>query len=96
MLRPVGLFLFLAERSINVHDPQRLQSLSETELTILVSNHLLGKLATSSCYLVDKNCSGKKGDWCLCSNDACEMTGQYGDTSIGKTSLLSLTIYNEA
>lgn len=93
MLRPVGLFLFLAERSINVHDPQRL---SETELTILVSNHLLGKLATSSCYLVDKNCSGKKGDWCLCSNDACEMTGQYGDTSIGKTCLLSLTIYNEA
>lgn len=93
MLRPVGLFLFLAERSINVHDPQRL---SETELTILVSNHLLGKLATSSCYLVDKNCSGKKGDRCLCGNDACEMTGQYGDTSIGKTSLLSLTIYNEA
>uniref|UniRef100_K1R650 Plexin-B2 n=1 Tax=Magallana gigas TaxID=29159 RepID=K1R650_MAGGI len=54
-----------------------------TELTVLVANHLLGKLATSSCYLVDKNCNGKKGDQCFCGEDSCTMTGTYGDTSIG-------------
>lgn len=49
----------------------------------LVANHLLGKLAISSCYLVDKNCTGKR-DGCCCGVDSCRMSGEYGDTSIGK------------
>ena len=77
------LIFYTLERSINFKDPRNLHNLSETELTILVANHLLGNLATSSCYLVDKNCTGKRGDKCVCEEDSCIMTGEYGDTSIG-------------
>ena len=50
----------------------------------MVANHFWGKLATSSCYLVDKNCTRKNGDKCFCEDESCKMTGQYGDTSVGK------------
>ena len=49
-----------------------------------VANHLFGKLATSSCYIVDKSCAEKKDDNCFCDDKSCKMTGQYGDTSIGR------------
>lgn len=75
--------LLKGDRRLNLSDPLKFRSMSGTELTVLVANHLLGKLATSSCYLVDKNCNGKKGDQCFCGEDSCTMTGTYGDTSIG-------------
>ena len=79
--------LTIAGRNINLPNKQSLQSISETELTVLVANHLLGKLGTSSCYLIDKNCCGKKRDNCFCGETSCKMTGEYGDTSIGKDKL---------
>lgn len=75
--------LLKGDRRLNLSDPLKFRSMSGTELTVLVANHLLGKLATSSCYLVDKNCNAKKGDQCFCGEDSCTMTGTYGDTSIG-------------
>ena len=62
----------------------RMQKLTETELTIMIANHFLGKLATSTCYIVDKNCTRKNGDKCFCGDESCKMTGQYGDISVGK------------
>lgn len=58
------------------------QTLIGTELAVLLANHLFGKLATSSCYTIDTSCAGKR-DQCFCDDEACKMTGQYGDTSIG-------------
>lgn len=78
------VFFYASEKSIKFNNPQNLHALPETELAILVANHLLGKLATTSCYIVDKNCTGKQGDGCCCGVDSCRMTGEYGDTSIGK------------
>lgn len=79
---------FVTDRRLNLSDPLKFRSMSGTELTVLVANHLLGKLATSSCYLVDKNCNGKKGDQCFCGEDSCTMTGTYGDTSIGEVNYI--------
>lgn len=73
----------ISERSINL-DPQKL---SETELTVLLANHLFGKLATSNCYVIDKSIPGKRDDRCFCDDRSCKMTGQYGDTSVGKTNI---------
>nr|XP_011445246.2 uncharacterized protein LOC105340752 [Crassostrea gigas] len=70
------------EKSIKFNNPQNLHALPETELAVLVANHLMGKLAISSCFLVDKNCTGKR-DGCCCGVRSCRMTGEYGDTSIG-------------
>lgn len=78
------LLFFTTDRSLKLSDPLELQSLSERELTLLVANHLLGKLATSSCYLIDKNGLEHRGNRCVCGKDSCEMTGWYGDTSIGE------------
>lgn len=78
------VYFYASEKSIKFNNPQNLHALPETELAILVANHLLGKLATTSCYIVDKNCTGKQGDGCCCGVDSCRMTGEYGDTSIGK------------
>ncbi|XP_061196538.1 uncharacterized protein LOC133204806 [Saccostrea echinata] len=87
------------DRTIGVHDNQDLQRFSEAELTILVANHLLGRLAISSCYLVDKNCIGRKGDQCFCGEDSCKMTGDYGDTSVGNVDVwhgnLDIVINND-
>lgn len=71
------------ERSINLPDTQSLQSISRAELTVLVVNHLLGKLGTSSCYLINQNCCENNQDKCFCGEISCKMTGEYGDTSIG-------------
>lgn len=78
------LFFFTTDRSLKLSDPLEFQSLSERELTLLMVNHLLGKLATSSCYLIDKNGHEHRGNRCVCGKDSCEMTGWYGDTSIGE------------
>jgi hypothetical protein len=53
-----------------------------------VANHLLKNLTASPCYLINKNCSGKGGDSCFCGDEACKITGSYGDTSIGKNHLI--------
>ena len=78
-----SISLYDADRSIHLNE-QRRQKLTETELAIMIANHFWGKLATSSCYLVDKNCTRKNGDKCFCEDESCKMTGQYGDTSVGK------------
>lgn len=87
------------DRTMCVRDNQSLPKYSETELTILVANHLLGRLATSSLYLVDKNCIGKKGDQCFCGKESCKMTGHYGDTSVGNINVwhgnLDIVINND-
>ena len=76
--------MYVADRSLPITDVQRMQKLTETELTIMIANHFLGKLAASTCYLMDKNCTRKNGDKCFCGDESCKMTGQYGDTSVGK------------
>lgn len=73
---------YFADRKISV---QGLQKLSEKEVTKLVANHLLGRLATSAYYLVDKNSIGQKGDQCFCGENLCKITGHYWDTSVGKS-----------
>lgn len=78
----VTLCSYFADRKISV---QGLQKLSEKEVTKLVANHLLGRLATSAYYLVDKNSIGQKGDQCFCGENLCKITGHYGDTSVGKS-----------
>ncbi|XP_062581481.1 uncharacterized protein LOC134243263 [Saccostrea cucullata] len=83
------------ERSIKI-DPQKL---SETELTMLLANHLFGKLATSCCYVVDKSYAKEREDQCFCEDKSCKMTGQYGDTSVGNVEVwhgnLDIFIKNE-
>ncbi|XP_069139770.1 uncharacterized protein [Argopecten irradians] len=59
-----------------------LESFGEAELAIVLVNHLLGKLASSTKYIINKHRSGKKLENCPCSHD-CDMSGTYGDTSIG-------------
>nr|XP_022322985.1 uncharacterized protein LOC111124425 [Crassostrea virginica] len=87
------------DRSLHITDMQRMQKLTETELTIMIANHFLGKLATSTCYVVDKNCTRKNGDKCFCGDESCKMTGQYGDTSVGNVDVwhgnLDIVINND-
>lgn len=65
-------------------DPlQNLDRLKDgTETTILLANHLFGKLSTSSDYLMNRQCKWK-GENCPCSLPTCKLTGDFGDTSIG-------------
>lgn len=63
--------------------------MSETERTVIVANHLLGKLGTSSCFMIDKNFGGRKQENCFCGEESCKMTGEYGDTTIGKGKYLA-------
>lgn len=83
-LNNLSYLFFTTDRSLNLSDPLKLQSISESELTLLVVNHLLGRLATSSCHLIDKKGHKHTGNHCLCGEDSCKMTGWYGDTSIGE------------
>ena len=52
------------------------------DTTTALANHLFGKLATSPVYTIDKKLKSK-GNKCGCNDESCELTGQYGDTSIG-------------
>uniref|UniRef100_K1PSD8 C2H2-type domain-containing protein n=1 Tax=Magallana gigas TaxID=29159 RepID=K1PSD8_MAGGI len=57
-------------KSINL-EPQKL---TETELAVLLANHLFGKLATYNNYVIDKS-FGRKGDeQCVCDDKSCKMT----------------------
>lgn len=80
----VVLWYTIADRSINLPDTQGFESMSETERTVIVANHLLGKLGTSSCFMIDKNFGRRKQENCFCGEESCKMTGEYGDTTIGK------------
>jgi hypothetical protein len=60
-----------------------IQGLTETELTATLANHLFGKLATTSNYVMDAKYAGRKMDQCFCGREGCILTGRYGDTSIG-------------
>nr|XP_022345589.1 uncharacterized protein LOC111138078 [Crassostrea virginica] len=52
------------------------------DTTTALANHLFGKLATSPVYTIDKTLKNK-GNKCGCNDESYELTGQYGDTSIG-------------
>ncbi|XP_033728770.1 uncharacterized protein LOC117317913 [Pecten maximus] len=64
-----------------------LDRIHDTDLTIILANHLFGKLATSSNYLLDKQSKekerGKYRTSCPCGTSNCKLTGHFGDTSIG-------------
>lgn len=47
-------------------------------------NYLFRKLVILFCYLIDKNGYEYRGNRCVCGKDFCEMTGWYGDISIGE------------
>lgn len=64
-----------------VDDPEQL---SETELSLLLANHLYGKLATTNRYLINKSRADKCKNGCPCDQRNCELTGMFGDTSLGK------------
>lgn len=87
----IDLFTFFTGKSINL-DPQKF---TETELAVLLANHLFGKLATYNNYVIDKS-FGRKGDeQCVCDDKTCKMTGHYGDTSVGKTNLIAFLRFSE-
>ncbi|XP_033757444.1 uncharacterized protein LOC117339846 [Pecten maximus] len=62
-----------------------LDHLSETDRSIILANHLFGKLSTSSHFVINKHWKGRAPNAasCSCSNPSCKMTGLFGDTSIG-------------
>ncbi|XP_033729590.1 uncharacterized protein LOC117318749 [Pecten maximus] len=66
-----------------------LGNLGETDITIILTNHLFGKLCTSSHFLIDKQFKGKSKakESCPCSNTECKITGSFGDTGIGNPSV---------
>ncbi|XP_069124167.1 uncharacterized protein [Argopecten irradians] len=59
----------------------KLGNFCEDDQTVILTNHLFGKLSASSKYVIDKNSAGKFHD-CPCGSE-CKITGYYGDTSIG-------------
>lgn len=63
-----------------VDDPEQL---SETELSLLLANHLYGKLATTNRYVINKSRADKCKNGCPCDQRNCELTGMFGDTSLG-------------
>lgn len=64
---------------------EELNQLSESDLIIVLANHLFGKLSTSSHFVIDKHCKGRllNTTSCPCTKQSCKMTGMFGDTSIG-------------
>ncbi|XP_069115430.1 uncharacterized protein [Argopecten irradians] len=64
---------------------EKFEGLTDAEVTIILANHLFGKLAISSNFLIDNHCKGKEDTWstCPCSETGCRISGSYGDTSIG-------------
>ncbi|XP_069126609.1 uncharacterized protein [Argopecten irradians] len=65
-------------------DPlQNLDKLEDqTEINIVLANHLFGKLSSTPDFLMD--IQGKqKGDSCPCLSPMCKVTGSFGDTSVG-------------
>ncbi|XP_033728757.1 uncharacterized protein LOC117317896 [Pecten maximus] len=66
-----------------------LELLGETDVAIILANHLFGKLCTSSHFLIDKQGKGKcrSKESCPCANKDCQMTGSYGYTGIGNPSV---------
>ncbi|XP_069106187.1 uncharacterized protein [Argopecten irradians] len=56
---------------------------SETEITVLLANHLFVKLAASPSYIIDRHSKRKQGTKCPCPVPDCKLSGLYGDTSIG-------------
>lgn len=77
------VFFFLED------EPVEIDFASETDLAVVLANHLFGKLATSSSYTIDKTCHAKrKGNRCFCNDEKCVLKGVYGDTSIGTNTWL--------
>ncbi|XP_060080808.1 uncharacterized protein LOC132560173 [Ylistrum balloti] len=73
---------------------KNMEMYTETELTAVIANHLFGKLSTSSCFTIDKQCKGKgrgqggrgskkTSPLCPCEKNDCVLSGDFGDTSIG-------------
>ncbi|XP_033736257.1 uncharacterized protein LOC117324484 [Pecten maximus] len=73
---------YLLDTATQKQNPLRkLGTFCETEQIVILANHLFGKLATSSKYVIDKNFAIKKHG-CPCGT-GCNITGYYGATSIG-------------
>ncbi|OWF44905.1 uncharacterized protein LOC110457735 [Mizuhopecten yessoensis] len=72
-------------------EADNLTSLKETQLSSVLVNHLFGKLSASSSFVIDKQCKGKEecrknnkeNVPCPCGGEGCQLSGYYGDTSIG-------------
>ncbi|XP_069114338.1 uncharacterized protein [Argopecten irradians] len=71
---------------------KNMETYMETELTAVITNHLFGKLSTSTLFTIDKHCKGNsRGERniktnkpvCPCEKTDCELSGDFGDTSIG-------------
>ncbi|XP_021362253.1 uncharacterized protein LOC110456051 isoform X3 [Mizuhopecten yessoensis] len=75
------LLIFISDKEAHLL-LKNLEKFNETELTMVLANHLHGKLATSSKYVIDKNCT-KESKHCPCSSENCSLSGQFADTSIG-------------
>ncbi|XP_033748875.1 uncharacterized protein LOC117333606 [Pecten maximus] len=56
---------------------------SETDVSVLLANHLFVKLAASPSYTIDWHSKGRRGAECPCCISDCKLSGQYGDTSAG-------------
>ena len=77
------MFFFLEDELVEI------DFASETDLAVVLANHLFGELATSSSYTIDKTCHAKrKGNRCFCNDEKCVLKGVYGDTSIGTNTWL--------
>ena len=82
--KEITKFILIVHVFIGKKVEMDLDSLTETELTKLLANHLFGKLTTSPSYIIDKNCKSKKNkSRCCCGDEECTLTGEFGDTSIG-------------
>ncbi|XP_033754877.1 uncharacterized protein LOC117337854 [Pecten maximus] len=74
--------------NVDTQDPfMTLEGLGETDIAIVLANHLFGKLCTSSHFLIDKRCKGKVKDSCPCTDAGCKISGSFGDTGIGNPSV---------
>lgn len=62
-----------------------LEELEERDVAIILTNHLFGKLSTSSHFVIDKKWKEEDKDQklCPCPNTECKITGVFGDTAIG-------------
>lgn len=85
------LHFLVKMENIDAHAPFRgLEGLEETDIAIILANHLFGKLCTSSHFLIDRQrreMEGKATDSCPCLDAGCEMSGRFGDTGIGNPSV---------
>ncbi|XP_033724578.1 uncharacterized protein LOC117314617 [Pecten maximus] len=66
---------------------KNLEKYNESELAIVLANHLFGKLSTSDTFVINQQSKHRSKDGgqatCPCDVTTCELTGTFGDTSVG-------------